>query len=200
LGSAAESHYYFTELIDRESPAWKAKGHLGRGQAFAAEGKPEAAEEQLRQALALESNSEAAAHLALSLLKQDKKVEAETWARKARSMDKNSALATLALSDILLESGREEAALTLAETELEANPRSCDHLIAAAKANFKAALDDRAKEISEAALKICPGDPGPHFYLGAISARLGAKQEAKGHFEAYLEDGGDAQNLPRGYR
>ncbi len=200
LGSAVESHYYFTELIDRESSTWKAKGHLGRGQAFAAEGKPEAAEEQLRQALALESSSEAAAHLAMALLKQDKKAEAETWARKARSLDKNSALATLALSDILLETGREEAGLTLTETDLEAHPRSCEHLIAAAKANFKAGLDDRSKEISETALKSCPGEPGPHFFLGAISARSGAKQEAKGHFEAYLEEGGDAQNLPRGFR
>jgi tetratricopeptide (TPR) repeat protein len=200
LGRAGESHHYFAELADKESRAWKAKGFLGRGEAFAAEGKPEAAEEYLRRSIALVPSPEAMGHLALVMLKANKAVEAEGWAKKARAADKHAALPVLALVDIYLESGRDEEALTLAEAEFESHAQSCEHMLIASKANYRAGLDDRAKEISQKAVQSCPKDPGPRFYLGAVSARSGDKAEAKGHFEAYVEQGGDIQNLPRGYR
>lgn len=200
LGRAGESHHYFAELADKESRAWKAKGFLGRGEAFAAESKPEAAEEYLRRSIALVPSAEAMAHLSLIMLKMNKNAEAETWAQKARAADKHAALPVLALVDLYLETGREEAALQLAESQYEAHAQSCEHMLIASKANYRAGLDERSREISQKAMQTCPKDPGPRFYLGAVSARSGDKSEAKGHFEAYVEHGGDIEHLPRGYR
>jgi tetratricopeptide (TPR) repeat protein len=200
MGRAGESHHYFKELSDRDSRAWKAKGFLGRGQAFAHEDKPEAAEEYLRRSIALVPSAEASAHLALVLLKAKKTTEAESWALRARDLDKDLALGTLARVDAHLQSGQDEEGLSLAESELESHPHSCEHMVIAAKANYQNGLDDRTREICQKAAVHCPGDPGPHFYLGALSARSGDKKVAKCHFEAYVESGGDIQNLPRGYR
>jgi len=200
LGRPGESHHYFLELADKNSLAWKAKGLLGRGQAFVQEDKLEAAEESLRRSFAIAPEAETAAHLAMVLLKAGKKSEAETWARKATELDRGLALGTMALSDALIENGKNSEGLAVAEKGLIAHAKSCEHLVAAAKANYRNGKDDRAKELGETARQLCPDSPGPHFYLGVLSARAGSTPEAKRHFQAYLDAGGESGNVPRGYR
>ena len=70
--------------MDDGKAAWRAKGSLGQGQAFATEDKPEAAEANLRRSFQAVPGAEAAAHLALVLLKENRNAEAGEWAAKAR--------------------------------------------------------------------------------------------------------------------
>jgi tetratricopeptide (TPR) repeat protein len=200
LNRAGEAHHYFGELAGSDRKAWKARGLSGRGQAFAQEGKLEAAVENLSRSFREAPTAEAAAHMALVLLRQHNPAEAAGWAEKARKLDPDEPLALMAAVDALLSRDRVEEADALAKRGLERHPESCDFQLVAAKASLRAGRDAEARDLSLRASRKCPGEPAPHFYLGSLSARAGTPEEAKRHFGAYLEAGGDARRVPAGYR
>lgn len=200
LGRAGEAHHYFGELAAASAKGWRAKGLGGKGQAFAQEGKLEAAVEHLGKSFQEVPTAEAAAHMALVLLRQDKPREASGWADKARRLDPREPLALMAAVDVLLAEQRQDEAVAQAAEGLEKNPESCDFQMVAAKVSLRAGQDDRARDLSLRAVRSCPSEPAPHYYLGSLSARAGVKADAKRHFGAYLAAGGDAKRVPAGYR
>ncbi len=199
-GRSGEAHHYFQELMDSEKPSWRAKGLLGQGQAFAKEEKPEAAEENLRRSFQAAPGAEAAAHLALTLLKLGKLSEAAEWAAKARKLDPDEPLGLMASVDGLLADHREAEALALAQAGLEAHPDGCDFMVVAAKAQLRAGHDGEAAELSRRASGRCPEESAPYYYLGTLSARAGTVKEARRLFAEYLRTGGDAKRVPVAYR
>jgi len=199
-GRSGEAHFYFTELMDSEKPSWRAKGLLGQGQAFAREEKSEAAEENLRRSFQAAPGAEAAAHLALVLLKLDKNQEAEEWAAKARKLDPDEPLGLMAAVDGLLAGHREADAVALAQAGLDAHPASCDFMVVAAKAHLRAGHDTQAGDLSRRATARCPEESAPYFFLGTLSARAGTVPEARRLFAEYIRTGGDAKRVPAGYR
>ncbi len=199
-GRAGEAHHYFKELTASSRPAWRARGLSGRGQAFAQEDKLEAAAENLAHSFQARPSAEAAAHMALVLLTQEKPEAAAPWAEKARRLDPREPLGLLAAVDVLLAGKRTDEAMALAAKGLEGDPESCDFQLVAAKAALKAGKDDEARALSLKAAQGCPGEPASHYYLGSLSARAGGTAEAKRHFGTYVANGGDAKRVPAGYR
>lgn len=199
-GRSGEARHYFLELMDSDRNSWRAKGLLGQGQAFSKEEKPEAAAENFRKSFAASASAEAAAHLALVLLRMEKKAEASEWAAKARKLDAGEPLGLMASVDILLADHREAEAVALAQGGLDRHPQSCDFLVVAAKAHLRAGHDREAKGLSEEARGRCPEESAPHYYLGTLSARAGTVAEARRHFGDYLRNGGDSRRVPEGYR
>lgn len=200
LGRAGEAHHYFGELAGSPARSWRAKGLGGKGQAFAQENKLEAAVEHLGKSFQESPTAEAAAHMALVLLKLGKTRDASVWADKARRLDPREPLALMAAVDALLAEQRQDEAMAQAAEGLERNPESCDFQMVAAKVSLKAGQDERAKDLSLQAVRTCPSEPAPHYYLGSLSARAGVKAEAKRHFGDYMAAGGDAKRVPAGYR
>jgi tetratricopeptide (TPR) repeat protein len=199
-GRSGEAHFYFKELTDSEKPSWRAKGLLGQGQAFAKEEKPEAAEENLRRSFQAAPGAEAAAHLALVLLKADKAQEAAEWAAKARKLDPNEPLGLMAAVDGLIAGDRLDEAVALAQSGLDKHPASCDFLVVAAKAQLRAGHDAEAGDLSRRASARCPEESAPYFFLGTLSAKAGSTQDARRLFAEYLRAGGDAKRVPAAYR
>ncbi len=199
-GRSGEARHYFLDLMDSDKPSWKAKGLLGQGQAFAREEKPEAAAENLRKSFLTAASAEAAAHLALILLRMDQADEASAWAAKARKLDANEPLGLMAAVDVLLAKHREDEAVALAQSGLDGHPDACDFLVVAAKAHLRAGHDRQARDLSQEARGRCPEEAAPYFYLGTLSARAGTVAEARRHFGDYLRNGGDAKRVPEGYR
>jgi tetratricopeptide (TPR) repeat protein len=199
-GRSGEARHYFLELMDSDKPSWRAKGLLGQGQAFAKEDKPEAAAENLRKSFAASPSAEAAAHLALILLRMDNAEEASGWADKARKLDADEPLGLMAAVDVLLARHREADAVAMAQAGLDRHPQVCDFLVVAAKAQLRAGHDGEAKGLSEEARGRCPEESAPYFYLGTLAARAGTMAEARRHFGEYLRNGGDAKRVPEGYR
>jgi tetratricopeptide (TPR) repeat protein len=199
-GRSGEAHHYFQELMDDGKAAWRAKGSLGQGQAFAKEDKPEAAEANLRRSFQAVPGAEAAAHLALVLLKENRNAEAGEWAAKARKLDPDEPLALMAAVDALLADQRVDAAVALANEGLEAHPDACDFLVVAAKARLRAGRDAEAADLSRKANGLCPEEAAPYYYLGTLSARAGTAKEARRLFAEYMRTGGDAKRVPVAYR
>jgi tetratricopeptide (TPR) repeat protein len=199
-GRGGEARHYFLELRDSEKPTWKAKGLLGQGQVFAKEEKLEAAVENLRKSFETAATAEAAAHLALALLRMEKTDEAAEWAGKARKLDPDEPLGLMAAVDVLLAKRQEDQAVALAQGGLDRHPQACDFLVVAAKARLRAGQDREAKGLSEEARGRCPEESAPYYYLGTLSARAGTVSEARRHFGEYLRNGGDAKRVPEGYR
>lgn len=199
-GRSGEAHFYFKELMDSEKPSWRAKGLLGQGQAFAREEKPEAAEENLRRSFQAAPGAEAAAHLALVLLKLDKNQEAGEWAAKARKLDPGEPLGLMAAVDGLIADHREAEAVAMAQAGLDAHPASCDFMVVAAKAHLRAGHDAQAGDLSRRATARCPEESAPYFFLGTLSARAGTAPEARRLFAEYIRTGGDAKRVPAAYR
>jgi tetratricopeptide (TPR) repeat protein len=199
-GRGGEARHYFLELRDSEKPTWKAKGLLGQGQVFAKEEKLEAAVESLRKSYATAATAEAAAHLALALLRMEKTDEAAEWAGKARKLDPDEPLGLMAAVDVLLAKRQEDQAVALAQGGLDRHPQACDFLVVAAKARLRAGQDREAKGLSEEARGRCPEESAPYYYLGTLSARAGTVSEARRHFGEYLRNGGDAKRVPEDYR
>lgn len=200
LGRGGEARHYFEELANQKIKSWRARGLCGLGQAFAQEGKLEEAVVQLSKAFAENPSAEAAAHLALVHLRQEKVAEASSWADKARKLDPKEPLGLMAAVDVLLSQQRQEEAVALAASGLEQHPEDCDFQMVAAKVSLKAGKDEEARELSMKAVRSCPSEPAPHYYLGSLSARAGVTAEAKRHFGAYMAAGGDAKRVPAGYR
>ncbi|GEM_PF-2051456 len=199
-GRGGEARHYFLELMDSDKPSWRAKGLLGQGQVFAKEEKPEAAVENLRKSFLAVPSAEAAAHMALVLLRMEKPDEAGEWAAKARKLDPDEPLGLMAAVDILLAQHHEDQAVALAQSGLNKHPQICDFLVVAAKAQLRAGHDHEAKDLSEEARGRCPEESAPYFYLGTLAARAGTVPEARRHFGDYLRNGGDAKRVPEGYR
>ena len=199
-GRSGEARYYFQELIDSDKPLWRGKGLLGLGQVFAKEEKPEAAQENLRRSFQAAPAAEAAAHLALSLLKLGKAQEAGEWAAKARNLDPDEPLGLMAAVDGLIAGHREADAVALAQAGLEAHPASCDFMVVAAKAELRAGHDAEAGDLSRRAMGRCPEEAAPYYFLAAVSARAGTAEEARRLFAEYLRTGGDAKRVPASYR
>jgi tetratricopeptide (TPR) repeat protein len=199
-GRSGEAHFYFQELLDSDTPSWRAKGLLGQGQAFAREEKPEAAEENLRRSFQAVPGAEAAAHLALTLLKLGKGQEAEEWAARARKLDPDEPLGLMAAVDGLIAGHREAEAVALAQAGLDAHPASCDYMVVAAKAQLRAGHAEEAGESSRRAIEHCPGESAPYFFLASLSARAGAAQEARRLFAEYVRTGGEAKRVPAAFR
>lgn len=199
-GRSGEARHYFLELMDSDKKPWRAKGLLGQGQVFSKEEKPEAAAENFRKSFAVSASAEAAAQLALVLLRLDRKGEAAEWAAKARKLDADGPLALMASVDVLLAERREAEALALAQGGLDKHPQACEFLVVAAKAHLRAGHESEAKGLSEEARGRCPEESAPYYYLGTLSARAGTIAEARRHFGDYLRNGGDAKRVPEGYR
>ncbi|HKP94854.1 MAG TPA: tetratricopeptide repeat protein [Fibrobacteria bacterium] len=199
-GRSGEAHHYFLELADSDKPSWRAKGLLGRGQAFAKEEKPEAAAENLRRSFQASASAEAAAHLALACLRMDRNEEASAWAAKARKLDPDEPLGLMASVDALLAAHRVDEAVALAGQGLDRHPDGCDFMVVAAKAHLRAGHDDLARDLSQRARGRCPEESAPYYFLGTLSARAGTVAEARRHFGEYMRTGGDAKRVPEGYR
>ncbi|MDB5105055.1 MAG: tetratricopeptide [Fibrobacteres bacterium] len=199
-GRSGEARHYFLDLMDSDKPSWKAKGLLGQGQAFAKEEKPEAAVENFRKSFLAAPSAEAAAQLALSLLRMNQTEEASTWAAKARKLDPDEPLGLMAAVDALLANHHEDEAVALAQAGADGHPQACDFLVVAAKAHLRAGHDEKARNLSQEARGRCPEDSAPYFYLGTLAARSGTVTEARRHFSDYIRNGGDAKRVPESYR
>lgn len=200
LGRSAEAHHYFQELTDSDKPSWRARGLLGRGQAFAKEDKLEAAMENLLRSFQATPSAQAAAHIATTCMRMDKVEEASRWANKAVKLDPSEPLGLMVGVDILFAKHQDEKALALAQAELDKRPGICEFIIVAAKAYLKADQDVEARRLSLQATTRCPEEAAPYFFLGTLAGKSGTTEEARKHFEDYLRTGGDFKRVPLAFR
>ena len=200
LGRSDGARNYFNELAQRASPEWKARGLMGVGLAFAAEGKPEAAENFYARSLTAVETAEAAALLALS---QRRLGAAEHWipmAQKAYALDNREPRAVVAMGEALLAQGKKRESLKHYQEALADNPNSCELLAGMAQAQNLAGDYASGKRNSGKAINLCPQEPQPYFSAGIASDKSGNRDEARDFFKAYRKAGGDVALLPEDYR
>ncbi|MEO7424034.1 MAG: tetratricopeptide repeat protein [Fibrobacteria bacterium] len=200
LGKPDAARDYFNELAQRTSTEWKAKGLMGMGISFAAENKPEAAENFYRKSVDVVETAEAEALLALSLRRLG---AAEKWAplaKKAFALDQHQPKAVLAMGEALLAQGKKREALKHFQEALVDNPNSCDLLAGMAKSQFVTGAFQDGSNTSATAMSLCPAEPEPYYYAAVTADKLKNKKDAEGYFRAFRKAGGDQGLLPQEYR
>jgi tetratricopeptide (TPR) repeat protein len=199
-GRSDDARDFFNELAQRVSPEWKAKGFIGVGLSFAAEQKPEAAENYYGRSIAAMPTAEAHALLALSMRRLGGPEHWEEDARKAFDLDPTHPKAVLAMGEAHLARGRKAQALKLFQKGAEMNPSSCDVLAGLAKSQYLAGKYQASRTSSASAISSCPDEAEPYYYAGVVSDKLRNRKEAEGYFKAYRKAGGDKELLPEDYR
>lgn len=200
LGRPEAAREYFNELAQRSSPEWKAKGLLGVGLSFAAQGKPEAAENFYARSLLAVESAEAQALLALSKRRLGAPEQWAPLAQKAYALDHSEPKAVVAMGEALLAQGKKREALKHYQEALIDNPNSCDLLAGLARAQSVTGDYTGGRHSSDKAISICPQEPEPYFWAGYASDKAGNRDEARDFFKAFRKAGGDVALLPEDYR
>jgi tetratricopeptide (TPR) repeat protein len=200
LGRPDAAREYFNELAQRTSPEWKAKGLLGVGLTFAAQGKPEAAENFYARSLLAVESAEAQALLALSKRRLGAPEKWVPLAQKAYALDNHEPKAVLAMGEAYLASGRKKEALRHYQEALVDDPNSCDLLAGLARAQNLTGDFSGGRRSSDKAIALCPQEPEPYLWAGVASDKAGKRDEARDFFKAYKKAGGDVALLPEDYR
>ena len=199
-GRPEDARNFFNELAQRTSPEWKARGFLGVGLSFAAQQKPDAAENYYVRSLAAMPNAEAAALLALSRRRLGGPEHWEAEARNAYELDPRNPKAVLAQGEALLARGKKTQALAHFRKAHEHSPSACDVLAGLAKSQYLNGQYQASRATGASAIAQCPGEAEPLYYAAAASDKLRNRKEAEQHFKAYRKAGGDEGMLPEGYR
>ncbi|MEO6095493.1 MAG: tetratricopeptide repeat protein, partial [Fibrobacteria bacterium] len=200
LGRAEAARNYFNELAERTSADWKAKGLMGVGMTFAAQGKPEAAENFYQRSLLILETAEAEALLALSKRRLG---GPENWvplAKKSYELDNRQPKAVLAMGEALIAQGKKRDALKHFQEAVLNDPNSCDLLAGFAKSQYLTGAFQAGLSTSSTAINICPQEPEPYFYAAVSSDKLHNRKEAEDFFKSFRKAGGDAEMLPADYR
>lgn len=200
LGRAEAARNYFNELAQRTSAEWKARGLMGVGLTFAAQDKPEAAENYYERSLAILETSEAQALLALSKRSLGAPEKWVPLAKKAFEMDNRQPKAVQAMGEGLIAQGRKRDALRHFQEAVLNSPNSCDLLAGLAKSQYLTGAFQAGLATSSTAIRICPQEPEPYYYAGAASDKLRNKREAEDYFKSFRKAGGSPDLLPEEYR
>ncbi len=200
LGRPDAAREYFNELAQRTSPEWKAKGLLGVGITFAAQGKPEAAENFYARSLLVVESAEAQALLALSKRRLGAPEKWVPSAQKAYALDNHEPKAVVAMGEAYLAMGKKKEALRHFQEALIDNPNSCDLLAGLARAQNLSGDFPAGRRSSDKAISLCPQEPEPYLWAGMASDKAGNRDEARDFFKAYRKAGGDVALLPEDYR
>lgn len=200
MGRAEAARNYFNELAQRTSAEWKARGLMGVGISFAAQGKPEAAENYYLRSLLIVETAEAQALLALSKRRLGAPEKWVPLARKAFEMDNHHPKAVVAMGEALIAQGKKREAVKHFQEALIDNPNSCDLLAGMAKCQFLTGAYQAGRGTSDKAIALCPQEPEPYYYAGVSADKTGNRSEAKDFFKAFKKAGGDAALLPEDYR
>ncbi|MDB5050933.1 MAG: hypothetical protein JWO30_4004 [Fibrobacteres bacterium] len=200
LGKAEAARNYFNELAQRTSADWKAKGLMGVGISFAAQDKPEAAENFYQRSLGVLETAEAEALLALSKRRLGAPEKWVPLAKKAYELDPRQPKAALAMGEALIAQGKKRDALKHFQEALLNNPNSCDLLAGMAKSQYLTGAYQAGRNTSDKAIAICPSEPEPYYYAAVTSDKLRNKKEAEDFFKAFRKAGGDEGMLPEEYR
>jgi tetratricopeptide (TPR) repeat protein len=200
LGRAEAARNYFNELAQRTSAEWKARGLLGVGLTFAAQDKPEAAENYYQRSLAILETAEAQALLALSKRRLGAPEKWVPLAKKAYEMDNRQPKAVQAMGEALIAQGRKREALKHFQDAVINNPNSCDLLAGLAKAQYLTGAFQAGLTTSSTAIRLCPQEPEPYYYAGVASDKLRNKREAEDYFKSFRKAGGSSDLLPEEYR
>ena len=200
LGKAEGARNLFNELAQRTSPEWKAKGFMGVGLAFAAQRKPEAAENFYQRSLDVQETAEAEALLALSRRRLG---GPELWvglAKKAYALDPTQPKAIAALGESMIVQGKKSQALVLFKKALDANPNSCDLMAGLAKTQFLSGTYKESRATSGNAISLCPQEPAGYYYAAVTADKLQNRNEAEGFFKSFRKSGGEESLVPEEYR
>jgi tetratricopeptide (TPR) repeat protein len=200
LGKAEAARNYFNELVQRTSAEWKAKGLMGVGLSFAAQNKPEAAENFYQRSLGVLETAEAEALLALSTRRLGAPEKWVPLARKAYEIDNRHPKAVLAMGEAYIAQGRKRDALKHFLDAVANNPNSCDILAGLAKSQYLTGAFQAGLNTSSKAIGICPQEPEPYYFAAVSSDKLRNKKEAEDYFKSFRKAGGDAEMLPEEYR
>lgn len=200
LGRAEAARNYFNELAQRTSAEWKARGLMGVGLTFAAQDKPDAAENYYERSLAILETAEAQALLALSKRRLGAPEKWVPLAKKAYEMDNRQPKAVQAMGEAMMAQGRKREALKHFQEAVINNHNSCDLLAGLAKAQYLIGSFQAGLTTSSTAIRICPQEPEPYFYAGAASDKLRNKREAEDYFKSFRKAGGSSEQLPEEYR
>jgi tetratricopeptide (TPR) repeat protein len=199
-GRTDDARNFFNELAQRVSPEWKARGFVGVGLSFAAEQKPEAAENYYGRSIDAMPTAEAHGLLALSRRRLGGPEHWEEDAGKAYELDPTQPKAILAMGEAHIARGRNAQALKVFQKGREMNPGSCDVLAGLAKSQYLAGKYQASRTTSASAISSCPDEAEPYYYAGVVSDKLRNRKEAEGYFKAYRKAGGDKELLPEDYR
>jgi tetratricopeptide (TPR) repeat protein len=200
LGRAEAARNYFNELAQRTSAEWKAKGLMGVGISFAAQNKPEAAENFYQRSLDVLETAEAEALLALSKRRLGAPEKWVPLAKKAYELDARHPKAVQAMGEAYIAQGKKREALKLFQDAILNNPNSCDLLSGMAKAQYLNGSYQAGRNTSTTAISLCPTEPEPYFYAAVASDKLREKKEAEGYFKGFRKAGGDESLMPEEYR
>ena len=200
LGRAEAARNYFNELAQRTSAEWKARGLMGVGLTFAAQDKPDAAENYYERSMAILETAEAQALLALSKRRLGAPEKWVPLAKKAYEMDNRQPKAVQAMGEGLIAQGRKREALRHFQDAVINNPNSCDLLAGLAKTQYLTGAFQAGLSTSSTAIRICPHEPEPYYYAGAASDKLRNKREAEDYFKSFRKAGGSTDQLPEEYR
>ena len=199
-GRPEEARNFFNELAQRTSAEWRAKGFTGVGLTFAAQQKPEAADNYYARSIAALPTAEATALLALSKRRLGGPEHWETEARRAFELDNRHPKAVQAMGEVLLVHGKKSQALKLFQKAMEHSPGSCDILAGLAKSQYLMGQYQASRTTSSSAISQCPGEADPYYYAAVTSDKLRNRKEAEDYFRAYRKAGGDEGLLPEEYR
>jgi tetratricopeptide (TPR) repeat protein len=200
LGRAEAARNYFNELAQRTSAEWKARGLMGVGLSFAAQNKPEAAENFYQRSLGILETAEAQALLALSKRRLGAPEKWVPLAKKAYELDNRHPKAVQAMGEALIAQGRKREALKHFQDAVINNPNSCDLLAGLAKSQYLTGAYQAGLGTSSNAISICPQEPEPYYHAGVASDKLRNKREAEDYFKAFRKAGGSSDMLPEEYR
>ncbi len=200
MGRAEAARNYFNELAQRTSAEWKSRGLMGVGLTFAAQGKPEAAENFYTRSLLILETAEAQALLALSKRRLGAPEKWVPLAKKAYELDNRQPKAVQAMGEAFIAQGKKREALKLYQDALMTNPNSCELLAGLAKGQFLTGAYQAGRATGDKAIAMCPDEPEAYFYAGVNSDKAGNRDDAKDFFKAYKKNGGDVALLPEDYR
>jgi tetratricopeptide (TPR) repeat protein len=200
MGRPEAARNYFNELAQRTSAEWKSRGLMGVGLSFAAQNKPEAAENFYQRSLAVLETSEAEALLALSKRRLGAPEKWVPLAKKAYGLDARQPKAVLAMGEALIALGRKREAVKHFRSALVEDPNSCELLAGMAKSQYLTGAFQAARSASATAISACPSEPDPYFYAAITADKLRNRKEAEDYFKAYRKAGGDEEMLPETYR
>jgi tetratricopeptide (TPR) repeat protein len=200
LGRPEAARNYFNELAQRTSAEWKAKGLMGVGLSFAAQNKPEAAENFYLRSMGVVETAEAAALLALSKRRLGAPEKWVPMAKKAFEIDNRHPKAVHALGEAFIAQGKKREALKHFQEAVVNNPNSCELLAGMAKSQYLTGAYQAGRNTSVNAIAICPSDPEPYYYAAVNSDKLRNRKEAEDYFKAFKKAGGDVAMLPEDYR
>ena len=183
---AAEAETVLLRLRDGQGETAELVALLG--QAYAEEGKYDAALASLERALQLQPDvGEAHGTLGLVYLKQGRLAEAETALRAELRAHPSDVLAQIRLAMVLDSQGRPDEALPLLRAVLQSKADSAEALYLLGKILLARGKAGEAVEPLEAAARLIPEDAEVRDELGRAYEKLGRKDLAQRQFAASLQ-------------